>query len=705
MQSHEKSGSDHASVVDDLTLKEKITLIHGATDPDGTATGFIPGNDRVGIPSLKMVDGPLGVRAMGERATAFPSSIALAASWEPDLAREFGAALGRETASHGQDVLLGPGVNIVRAPTGGRNFEYYSEDPYLTSRLAVETISGIQSEGVASMVKHFVANNQETNRYEVSADVSERALREIYLPAFRAAVERGNVYSVMAAYNCVNGDYMGEHKRLLTDVLKDEWGFDGPVVSDWWGTRSTINAALAGLDIEMPGVTLEEYLPEEAAEEVETDEEDAELPPRPEFPAYFGEPLLDAVEAGEVDESVVDEKVTRLLRLMDGVGCFSDGDCTAEGDLNKDAHRETARTIATAGTVMLTNDGGLPISEADSLAIVGPNADSAKLGGGGSSEVMSFTSTSPLDALTERATSVKFERGVEPVSESSYFADEAVDDAEANASIDAAARVANNADCTVVVVQDDASEFKDRPDMSLPGEQDKLIKTVATEAERTVVVLRTSGPVKMPWLDAVDAVVETWYPGQVDGTALADVLFGDTDPGGRLPVTFGLSSDDYPTGDMEAYPGVDGVASYDEGVFVGYRYFDHLGTEPLFPFGHGLSYATFEYEDVTVSKRESGDDVEVSVELHNTSDRAGTEVVQVYAKKKAAPVAIPERELVGFQSISVEADETVTMTISLDAEDFSYYDEETGWTVANGTNTVSVGRSARDIRAAFDVEI
>lgn len=702
MQDQDQQRSEYASVVDELSLREKIELLHGATDPDGMATGYIPGNDRVDIPSLRMVDGPLGVRAMGERATAFPSSIALAASWDPALAREFGAAIGRETAAYDQDVLLGPGVNIIRTPTGGRNFEYYSEDPRLTSALAVGTIEGIQSEGVAAMVKHYVANNQETNRYEVSADVNERALREIYLPAFRAAVEEADVCSVMTAYNRVNGVHMGEHERLLSSVLKGEWEFDGPVVSDWWGTRSTVDAAVAGLDIEMPGVTLEEYLPEEAAEDLDPDVEDSEFPPLPEFPAYFGERLLDAVEGGEVDESVVDEKVVRLLWLMDAVGRFDDGD-RPDGDLNTDDHRETARTIATSGTVMLTNDGVLPLSEADSLAVVGPNADAAKLGGGGSSEVTPFAATSPRDALAKRAATVEFERGVEPVSESSFFA---ADDEEGrtDASVEAAARVAGDADCAVVVVQDDATEFKDRPDMRLPGEQDDLIEAVAAEAKQTVVVLRTSGPVKMPWLDAVNAVVETWYPGQVDGTALADVLFGDADPGGRLPVTFGQSTEDYPTADAKAYPGVDDVATYDEGIFVGYRYFDRQGTEPLFPFGHGLSYAAFEYDDVTVTECDDGG-VDVAVELRNVSDRAGTEVVQVYAEKTAAPVATPERELVGFQSVSLNPNEATTVTIPLDAKNFAYYDKESDWTVADGTNTILIGRSSRDVRAKVNVDI
>ncbi|OVE85856.1 beta-glucosidase family protein [Natronolimnobius baerhuensis] len=691
--------TDTDALLEELTLDEKLALVHGAVDPAGVATGYLPGNDRVGIPPLTMVDGPLGVRALGKQATAFPASSALAATWKPALAREFGGALGRESAAHGQDVLLGPGVNIVRVPHGGRNFEYYSEDPQLTADLAVGTIEGIQSEDVAATVKHYVANNHETDRYEVSADVEERALRELYLPAFRAAVEEADAHAVMTAYNRVNGTHMGEHERLISDVLKDEWGFDGVVVSDWWGTRSTIEAATAGLDIEMPGIEPEAFMPDDPEEMEVNDDGDSSLPPVPDVPAYFGEPLREAVESGAVDEAVIDEKVARVLRVMDEIGRFNDD--AREGALETTAHRKLAREIAIEGTVLLENDDALPLSSDDSLAVIGPNADAAKLGGGGSSEVTPATDTSPLEGLADRA-DVSFERGVDPITESSFFGDDE-QTLEEDTNIDAAVSAARDADCAVVIAQDDATEFTDRPDIELPGEQNDLIEAVADVAERTVVVLRTSGPVEMPWLESVDAVLETWYPGQADGEALAAVLFGDADPGGRLPVTFGQSAEQYPTADEAAFPGVDGVAAYDEGVFVGYRYFDEQGLEPLFPFGHGLSYATIDYEDATVTETDDG--IDVTVDLTNSSDRAGTEVVQVYANKAAAPVPTPDCELVGFDSVSLEAGEAATVTIALEREDFAYYDEDDRWTVADGTNRVFVGRSSRDILEAVDVSV
>jgi beta-glucosidase len=691
-----------STIVDELTLPEKLRLVHGAVDPEGRATGYVPGIERLDVPPLRLVDGPLGVRAVGDSATAFPASMALAASWNPDLARAFGAALGRETAAANQDGILAPGVNVVRVPTGGRNFEYYSEDPTLSATIGVGTIDGIQSEGVAATVKHFVANNQETNRFEVSAEVSERALREIYLPAFRAAVEEADVASVMSAYNRVNGTYMSEHEHLLSAVLRDEWGFEGVVVSDWWGTRSTVAAANAGLDLEMPGITFEEFLPEDAVDPDALEGEGFELPHDPDVPAYFGEPLRRAVDDGSVSEAVLDEKVERVLRLVAAyAGAENDG---RAGALDTAGHRELAQRIAVEGSVLLKNDGDvLPLDVDDSLAVVGPNADEAKLGGGGSSEVTPTVELSPVDGLGERFDERTFERGVPPITETSVFGGDRASGDEVDASIDDAVAAAAAADSAVVVVQDDASEFVDRDGMALPGDQDELVSRVADVADRTVVVLRTSGPVEMPWLDAVDAVLETWYPGQADGAALADVLVGDADPGGRLPVTFGRSAADYPTAETRSYPGIDDVARYDEGVFVGYRHFGREGIEPVFPFGHGGSYADIVYGDPSVTV--DADGWTVTVPLENRSDRPGTEVVQVYAEKTAAPVDSPPRELVTYRRLSLGSGAVATATIPVSEEDLAYYGTEDGWTVPTGTNVIHVGRSVRDVRSSVEVDV
>ena len=690
------------STIDELSLDEKLRLIQGAVDPERQSTGYVPGIERLGVPALRLVDGPLGVRAVGEFSTAFPASMALAASWDRTLAREFGRGLGRETAALDQDVVLAPGVNIVRVPTGGRNFEYLSEDPVLASEIGVDAIAGIQSEGVGATVKHFVANNQEENRYEVDVSVSERALREIYLPAFRAAVAEADVAAVMTAYNRVNGSHMSQHERLLRDVLKGEWGFDGLVMSDWWGTSNAVAAANGGLDLEMPGVAPEDLLPEDA-EALDRDGDAERL--LPEASTHFGGPLREALADGRVRESTLDEKVERVLRTVETFGSGENPD--RDGELDSERHRELARRIAVEGTVLLKNDGALPLTDVGTVAVVGPNADEAKCGGGGSSEVNPVVSTAPLDGIRGRNVDVSFERGVPPVAETSLFGDGDGGDSNggdgADADLDDAVAAAADADCAVVVVRDDASEFVDRDGMALPGDQDRLVSAVADAADRTVVVLRTSGPVEMPWLDDVDAVLETWYPGQADGDALSDVLFGDADPGGRLPVTFGESSEDYPTSTEETYPGVDGAVRYDEGIFVGYRYFDAEGTDPLFPFGHGLSYASFEYGQPTVAAETDG--VTVSVPVRNTGDRPGKDVVQVYAEKSAVDPPTPERELVGFSPVRLDPGVEETVTVSVDHDAFAYYDDEDGWTIPRGTHVLHVGRSSRDIRFSVTVTV
>ncbi|WP_181686101.1 beta-glucosidase [Halorhabdus salina] len=714
------------ALIEKLTLQEKIDLVHGDHDPAELATGYLPGNDRVGVPSLSLVDGPMGVRAV--TATAFPASIALAAAWDSDLAREQGEALGTEVLGADQDVLLAPGFNIIRAPQCGRSFEYYSEDPHLSSRLAVGTIESVQSAGAMATAKHYVANNQEHQRHAVSAEVDERTLREIYLPAFEAAVKEADVASVMASYNRINGTYATEHERLLTDVLKDEWGFDGFVVSDWWATTDAVGAARGGLDLDMPGVPVHEWQENEsrihraigALPDAAPKDKLAALAAKPWLPdganpnlfegSVFEDPLREAVKGGKVPETALDEKIARTLSQMERFGMFDDEQ--PEGSVNDPAHETVARRVAERGTVLLQNDGVLPLDEEPaSIAVIGPNADKAKIGGGGSSEVDPTDAISPLDGIRERTdgeTTVSFERGVERI-EDPHDEDEgpfglpvpdAIDDAlsgdDEGPSIDAAARVAESADVAVVVVQDNASESEDRS-LWLPNEQDQLVAAVADAAEKTVVVARTAGPVRMPWAGDVDAIVETWYPGQEDGHVTASVLFGDVDPSGRLPVTFARRTDHYPASTEGQYPGIELEAEYSEGVFVGYRHFDAEDIEPLFPFGHGLSYTDFEYDDVTV---EAGDGPEATVEVtvENVGDRDGHEVVQAYLGQDDPSVERPPKELAAFESVELAAGESKTVTLEIEERDFAYYDtEESAWTVEDGDYTVSVGRSSRDI--------
>jgi beta-glucosidase len=717
-------------LVAEMTLEEKLGLVRGHADPAGRATGALPGVERLGVPPLRLVDGPMGVR--DGRATAFPATLALGASWDPALARRVGTALGAEARAKGHHVVLGPGLNVIRVPTCGRNFEYPSEDPRLTAAVAAASVAGIRSAGAAATAKHFVANNQERQRDGVSVVVDERTLRELYLPGFRAAVAAG-AEAVMTAYNRVRGRWMSEHTELVEGVLREEWGFDGCVVSDWWGTHDTRAAVEGGLDLEMPGVSpLELYAPRShllralvglrpseragidppvlwrAYDALVGDEGQPDLYPA----AYFGDRLRRAVASGAVAEAAVDRKVERVLGLydalglLDGAGKPSGGSAGESPTVDADAHHDLAREAAVRGTVLLDNDGLLPLSGAESLAVVGPNADAAKVGGGGSSAVTPARTVSPLAALRERASGVTFERGVARVAEPSLFDPpwagtvRRLRGATTDADPDAAVAAAADADVAVVVVQDGATEGEDRDSLALPGDQDALVAAVAAANDRTVVVCRSSGPVRMPWLDDVAAVVATWYPGQADGAALADVLYG-ADPGGRLPVTFGRRFADYPVAGDRRYPGVDGHVHYDEGVFVGYRGFDRVGVDPLFPFGHGRSYAAFACGDASATPADDGWRLDVPVA--NDADRAGREVVQVYVSPPDGPVERPARTLGGFASVELAAGERERVSVSVPRRAFARYDSREGWTVDPGEYDLLVARSSRDVRERMSV--
>jgi beta-glucosidase len=801
-------------LIDQMTLHEKIQMVHGAR-PLEIAVGYVPPISGLGIPELQLTDGPVGIRFQGP-ATAFPATIALAATWDQGLAREEGAALGREAKAKDQDVLLAPALNIDRVPVNGRTFEYYSEDPYLTSRMVVQSVRGIQSEGTIATAKHYVANNQEVNRGQVSANVSERALREIYLPGFEAAVREANVGCVMAAYNKVNGTYCTQNEQLLTDTLKNEWGFEGFVVSDWWATHSTVPAAKAGLDLEMP-----------------TGE-------------YFGDDLRQAVLDNEVDAATLDDKVRRILRQMVLAGVLDNRKKGAPGEANTPRHHALARRIAAEGTVLLKRrDATLPLDrqELSSVAVIGPGADTAKVGGGGSSEVIAPYSISSLDGIRKRAgsgISVEYagEEGV-PVPASAltppgatkgetglrgeyfnnaefrgrpvlarideqidfdvgsgtmsqnlnnndfsvrwtgtltapttgtytlvltsddgsylYLDDELVIDnggehavqAESyNVELEArrpyrvridyfesagdayvvfgwrtpdeqypvhlAVELARRSDVAIVIATDDSREGMDRDSLELPGRQNELISAVASVNERTVVVLRTGGPVLMPWLAEVPNVLETWYPGMEEGDALASVLFGDVNPSGKLPATFGIRPEDYPTNTQEQYPGVNGIADYSEGIFVGYRHFDQQGIEPLFAFGHGLSYTSFNYRNLSLktrlvsqeqtvagngSTRSSSVTLEVDVEIQNVGSRNGAEVVQLYLRAPDEAAPMPPKQLRGFQKVLLEPGQAERVSFHLDERALSYWDTDAhDWVVQNGTYRVMVGSSSRDIR-------
>lgn len=807
------------SLIEQMTLEEKIQMVHGHEGPESDpAIGYIPPIPRLGIPDLQLTDGPVGIRH--GQATAFPATIGLAATWDRNLVEQFGTALGKEAKARDQDVLLAPAMNINRVPTGGRTFEYFSEDPYLSGEVGVSYTDGVQSEGIIATAKHYIANNQEAYRHEVSADISERALREIYLPSFKAAVQDGNIGSVMASYNRVNGERMTENERLLTDVLKNEWGFDGYVVSDWGATYSTVDAAKAGLDLEMPQGK------------------------------YFGKDLRKAVQDGRVSIETLDDKVTRIIREMSTMGILDGEYNGGPGVIDSQSHRALARQTAEEGAVMLKNeDETLPLDEDElnSIAVLGLSADEAKVGGGGSSDVAPIYTVDPLSAIEDRVgedTTIEYEpgdardgfspipstaltppgankeeRGVkgeyynnedlsgDPIltrtdseidfqfgpespagiiddqtysarwtgtlnppeagtytlslasddgsrlylndeliidnwgphdeqqktttkdldSESSYSLRVEYYERQGDASItlgwDAphlesqlqqAIKLAEDSDAAIVFASGSSTEGRDRDDLVLDRNQNQLISGVLNANERSTVVLRTGGPVVMPWIENASSVLEMWYPGQEDGNATAAVLFGDTDPAGRLPITFGKHFDDYPIATQGQYPGIDEpgdgdypVAEYSEGVFVGYRYFDEHDIDPLFPFGHGLSYSSFKYEDLQISDVESTQtSVKVQVTVKNTGDRNAQETLQLYIEDEQASVDRPPKELKGFRSINLCEGESKRLSFTLEKSAFSFWDSDCdSWIVEEGKFNVLIGRSSRDIRLSGSVQM
>jgi beta-glucosidase len=661
------------ALIRSMTLEEKIQMVHGA--PKRGLIGYVPGISRLGIPELALTDGPAGVRH--GPGTAFPAPVALAATWDRALAHEYGVALGAETKAKGQNVLLGPMVNLVRVPEGGRNFETFGEDPYLISQIAAAEIRGIQSQSVLAQVKHYAANNQEKQRDTVSADIDERTLREIYLPAFEAAVKEASVGSVMAAYNKVNGVYSSENAHLLNDILKGEWGFEGFVVSDWGATHSTVEAANNGLDMEMPGGD------------------------------FFGEKLLAAVKEGKVSQATIDDKVRRVLRIMMRFGLF-DRPLTP-GPIDYAAQVQVARRVAAAGVVLLKNEGHLlplDLSRFRSIALISLYADRATTGGGGSANIQPLNSVSPLAALAESVgpkTSLQFLKFVPG-------ADLSKSDPSTTGAglLPDAVRLAKECDLALVFARDVESEGDDRASLTLPDEQDELISAVARANPRTALVLNTGSMVLVNrWVETVPAIVQAWYPGQEDGHVISDVLLGNVNPSGKLPITFPRTRADMGIATPGQYPGVDGRGAYTEGVFIGYRRFDKENLTPAFPFGHGLSYTTFEYSNLKLSRSriKAGESVSVEVQIKNAGRREGAEVVQVYLQDLQASLPRPSKELKGFEKVSLRAGQSKTVRIDLDARSMSFYDpSQKRWVVEPGKFRVHVGSSSRDIRLTGEFE-
>ena len=655
---------------DALTTEEKASLTSGKSFWESK------GVDRVGIPSIYLTDGPHGVRKQREGgdhlgigdsvpATCFPPAVALGSTWDPQLLERVGNALGDEAKAEGVGVLLGPGINIKRSPLCGRNFEYLSEDPILSGRLGAALVDGLQARGVGASLKHFAANNQETDRMRVSADIDERPLREIYLRGFQHIVEHSQPWTVMCSYNRINGVYASEDPWLLTTVLRDEWGFEGLVVSDWGAVNDRVRALVAGLDLEMPssnGVT------------------DAQL--------------VAAVASGELDESVLD---TAANRVIDLVAKAVDG-ADASADYDRDAHHALAREVAGRSVVLLKNDGILPIDPTAGvkIAVLGEFARTPRYQGAGSSQIVPTRLDNALDELRELAGS----------SEITFAPGYALGGADDAGGADEAVRVAAAADVAVVFVglpAEDESEGFDREHLELPAAQTALLEAVLAANPRVAVVLSNGGVVRLSgWAGRASAIVEGWLLGQAGGGAIADVLFGAVNPSGRLAETIPLRLEDTPA--FLDFPGEAGHVRYGEGLFVGYRYYDSRDAAVDFPFGHGLSYTTFDYSGLTAVQSEVG--LEVTVTITNTGDRDGREVAQVYVGVPGSVAVRPVRELKGFASVEVAAGASREVTIVIPSEDLAYFDSASAaWTVESGDYTVTVGASSRDLRATVVVPV
>ncbi len=649
-------------LIDELTLEQKVAQLHGEVQPDDFRV--VPGIPELCVPDLLVTNGPAGVGASVEPlgslpATALPAPLALAATWQPSMAHDFGDLMGEEMRQTGRNLLEAPDVDLARVPLNGRTFEAFGEDPFLVSEIAVAQIKAVQDHGIIAMAKHYVANNQEEDRFNVDAIVSERALHELYLAPFEATVRDADVASVMCAYNKVNGTFNCENEPLLTGVLRDQWGFEGFVQSDFGATHSTVESVTAGMDLEMPSGE------------------------------FFGRPLLDAVNAGTVSDAEIDQMLDRRYVQMFRLGIF---DRLPETEpIPMEEHGEIAQHIAEAGTVLLRNESDLlPLDDAeiDSIAVVGPWATQAATGGGGSSIVNPMRTITPLDGITTRA------------------GDEVEIIAPTGTDVAAAVTAASEAEVAVVVVGEQLTEGTDRTSLSLPDDQDALIEAVAAANPRTAVVIHGGAPVLMPWLDSVGAVIMGWYPGQEDGTVTAAVLFGDSEPGGRLPITFPAAEADLPTSDPERYPGVEGTVQHHEDLEVGYRHYLANGIEPLFPFGFGLSYTSFDVNELDAPEQADADDsVELTVQVKNTGDRRGTEVVQAYVESPPE-VGAPSAQLQGFTKVTLDEGGSKTVTVELAKRAFAHWDADThDWVITPGTYGVLVGTSSQDTPLTAEIEL
>ena len=686
-----------------MTLEEKVKILHAQSK---FSSAGVP---RLGIPELWTTDGPHGIRPevlwdqwnqagwTNDSITAFPALTCLAATWSEEMSALYGKAIGEEARFREKDVLLGPGVNIYRTPLCGRNFEYMGEDPYLAGKMCVPYIKEVQKNGVAVCVKHYALNNQEANRHHYDAVVDDRALYEIYLPAFKAAVQEGKAWSIMGAYNLFEGTHLCHNDRTLNKILKEEWGFDGVVISDWGGVHNTEEAITNGLDLEFGTGT--NGLDSKYGQS---------------YDAYnLALPYQERLKDGRASMETLDDKVRRVLRLNFRTAMNSN---KPYGSICSPEHYEAARKIAGEGIVLLKNeDNILPIDleKTSKILVVGENAIKKMTVGGGSSSLKAQYECTPITGLREAVgdkAEVVYQRGyVGDLLRTYNNVDTGIDltDPRSEEQLIADA-VAEAADADIILFfgglnksKGQDAEGRDRLSMALPYAQDKVIEALATVNKNIVVLIVSGNAVEMPWIDKVDGVIETWFLGTQTGHAIADVLFGKVNPSGKLPFTFPVKLEDNGAHALNAYHKDSLSVEYKESIFVGYRWAEKHDIKPLFAFGHGLSYTTFEYGEAKC--RKSGKGFKVSVDVTNTGSREGKEIVQLYISDNESSLERPVKELKGFRKIALAPGETKKVTFEIEPDMLKFYDPaQSGWVLEKGTFTAHVGAASDDIRTSAE---
>lgn len=684
-------------IVASMTLEEKVEMLYGS------GKFWSAGVERLGIEEVQYADGPLGIREELERhswspagwttdsATFFPAGGGLSATWNTDLALKYGTAMGAEARARNKDYLLAPAVNIQRSPLGGRNYEYFTEDPLLNVSLAVPMIQGIQSQDVAATIKHFAINNQETLRGSIDVQASERTIREIYFPVYKAAVMEADVYSVMCSYNRFRGPYVCESEYLLSDILKGEWGFKGTVMSDWGATHSTIESALYGLDIEMGDGGEGTY------NEV-----------------FLADPLVKAVKDGELDESVVDGMAKRVIRVL--LNIKKTDPTRKKGAINTKEHSELVYDVASESIVLLKNsDDLLPLNKSTlgSIAVIGDNATQILASGGFGAGVKTKYEVTPMEGLKSRLPeiTINFAQGYEEEYERVGYVN--YPDYEGNSSLVAeAVETAKNSELVLLFIggnRDVESEAYDRSTMELPFGQPELIEAVTKANPNTIIVMIAGTPFDLREIEkSTSTLVWSWFNGSEAGNAIADVLIGEVNPSGKLPFTIPKKLEDSPAHATNSFPGNETEVVYEEGILVGYRWFDTKDVEPMYAFGHGLSYTSFDYGSPTSNKASymNGNTIELNIPISNSGKSSGKETVQAYVEKVESAVMRASKELKGFTKVDIAAGKSTVAKINIDVQDLAYFDESSmSWIVEPGEYIIHVGSSSRDIRSSTTITV